>query len=209
MEKLGEEQRNNEGASVADKLRAVGASAKLMTAMSNVTQAFDEHIREFGGYEKYYGRLLRIGGVAAAAETIAKTSKKFEDPNSDAVAEQILAQRPEVAEQYKKNVKEAREAIAKANEAQKSGNAAPGAGMGAMAALGTIFQGPGTIALARMPEKSFETWAGLSPEVRKRVRESLRPKKEFGGWFGLFSVNPASLLVTASMAEFQALKEQK
>jgi|GEM_PF-5351725 len=201
IEKLTKDSKDKEG-SVANSLKVVNASAKAMTAMQEVTEAFDKYVRKNGGYEKYYGRLLRIGGVVAAAQTVKDANKKFKDPDSDAVAKQMLKERPEVAKEYRKNFDEAKKAIAKAKQ---SGAKDSNAGLGALMAMG---QGPGTVALARMPEKSFKTWDALSVTHRKALRESLVQKDGFGGWFSLFAVNPSVLLVSASMAELDALREE-
>lgn len=200
VEKLTQDSKGKEG-SVAQSLKAVNASAKAMKSMQQVTEAFDKYIRKNGGYEEYYGRLLRIGGVVAAAQTVKDANKKFKDPDSDAVAKQMLKERPEVAKEYRKNFEEAKQAIAKA---RKSGAKNSNAGMGALMAMG---QGPGTVALARMPEKSFKTWEALSVSQRKALRESLAQKDGFGGWFSLFAVNPAGLLVSATIAELDALQQ--
>lgn len=192
--------------SVTGQLKAVGQSVKWVNAAEKVMKAFDKQVRDEGGYEQYYGRMIRIGGVVAASQTIAKTNKKLDDPNSDAVASQMLQERPEIAEQYKKNMKEAKKAIAEAEKAKKAGKKPDPSSMAAMGGLMTVFQGPGTIALARMPDKSFQTWKGLAPAKRKRLRESLNDAIAPGPWFGLFAVNPAGLLMSTYMAEMNELK---
>ncbi|AWV89412.1 hypothetical protein [Bradymonas sediminis] len=200
VEKLKKEQEGKEG-SITGNLRNVNAGAKILNSMNKVTTAFDEHIRKSGGYEKYYSRVIRIGGVVAASQTVVGANKKLKDPDSDAVAKQMLKERPEIANEYRKNFEDAKKEIA---QAKKSGTESAGAGA---AALMSLAQGPGTVALARMPEQSFKTWAALSTKERKAVRDSMQPKAGYGGWFGLFSVNPAALLVSATMSELQELSE--
>ncbi|QDG49758.1 hypothetical protein FIV42_03100 [Persicimonas caeni] len=196
--------------SVTGNLKAIGQSAKWMNAAKTVMEAFDKKVREEeGGYEKYYGRLMRIGGVVAASDTITKSNRKLKDANSDAVAKRMLEERPEIAKQYKKNLAEAKKAVAEAEKRKKAGQEPNPGDMAALGGLMTIMQGPGTVALARMPEGSFETWKKLSPEERKKLRESLTDSIAPGPYFGLFAVNPAGLIMTAYMAELDELKPDK
>lgn len=174
--------------SVASKLKTVNAGVKLIKSGEGLVKAYDQFIRDEGGYEKYYGRLVRIGGVVAASEAIVEThdDKKLKDPNSNAVAKQMIEERPEVAEQYKESLKEA--------QAGDKG--------GAMAAM-TLFSHPGVSALARMPAGSFKVWSNLSSKERKELRESLQPEDDMSGWFGLFHINPGALIMMASMSEVE------
>jgi hypothetical protein len=203
---------NKEDDSIAGGLKAVGQSAKWVNAARDVMEAFDKHVRESGGYETYYGRMIRVGGVTAASDTIAKSkkksNKKLRDPNSDAVASRMIEERPEIAKQYAKNIAEAKKAIAEAEKRKKAGKEPKAGGMAALAGLGTIMQGPGTVALARMPEASFKTWNELSPKERTKLRESLSGSIAPGHWFGMFTVNPAGLIMTTYAAEMQELKSK-
>jgi hypothetical protein len=195
--------------SVAGGLKAVGQSAKWLNSVHDVMEAFDKQVRDSGGYEKYYGRMMRIGGVVAASDTITKANKKLKDPDSDAVAKRMIKERPEIAKQYKKNFAEAKKAIAEAEKRKKAGKEPKRGDMAAFAGMATIMQGPGTVALARMPEASFETWKKLSAKERKKLRDSLTASIAPGHWFGLFAVNPAGLLMTSYMAEMEELKSKK
>lgn len=195
--------------SVAGGLKAIGQSAKWMNAANKVMEAFDKKVREDGGYAEYYGRLIRIGGVVTASETITKANKKLDDPDSDAVAEQMIKERPEIAKQYKKNLAEAKKAVEEAEKRKKAGKQPRPGDMAAFGGLMTIMQGPGTVALARMPEESFETWQELSSKDRKRLRESLDGSIAPGPYFGLFAVQPAHLIMAAYMAELEELDPNK
>jgi hypothetical protein len=187
--------------SMVGQLKTANQTAKTMQAVQQVWKAYDEHVREHGGYEEHYGRMTRIGGLMAAADAVAK-EHKIDDANSDKVAAQMLEQRPEVAEQYEKNVKDAREAAAKARE---SGNK-DAQQMAAMQGIMTLASNPGAVAMARMPEKSFETWDKLSPSERKELRESMKTAIAPGPYFGMaFGGNPGSLLVAAYMSELKEI----
>ncbi len=192
--------------SVTGQLQAVGQTAKWMSAADKVMKAFDKQVRDSGGYQQYYGRVIRVGGVVAAADRITKTNKKLKDANADAVADEMLTERPKIAKQYAKNMKQAKEALAEAKKAQKAGKQPDPSNMAALGGLMSVFQGPGTIALARMPEQSFQTWKSLSPKERKRLRDSLTDSIAPGPWFGLFAVNPAALVMSSYMAEMDTLK---
>jgi hypothetical protein len=210
FEKMKELDKNKDD-SVAGGLKAVGQSAKWVNSVRDVMEAFDTQVRDSGGYEKYYGRMLRIGGVVAASDTIAKSQKSktidgLSGASSDAVAAQMIKERPEIAKQYKKNIAEAKKAMEEVEKRKKAGKEPRPGDMAAFSGLATIMQGPGTIALARMPEKSFQTWKSLSPKEREKLRESLSGTIAPGHWFGLFAVNPAGLLMTSYMAEMNELK---
>ena len=185
--------------SMVGQLKTARQTAKTMTAVQQVWKAYDEHIRQHGGYEKQYGRMTRVGGLIAAADAVAK-EHKIENANSDKVAEKILEQRPEVAKEYQKNVEAAREA---ARAAKESGDK-DAQQMASMQGLMTMMSSPGAVAMARMPEESFETWAKMSEGERKELRELMKTSVAPGPYFSsMFGGNPASLLVAAYMAELR------
>ncbi len=194
--------------SVSGKLRAAGQASKWIRSARDVMEAFDEYVRDNGGYEEYYARLVRIGGVITASDTMTKSNKKLDDANSDAVAKQMLTERPEIAREYAKNMKEAKKAAKRAKEAKAEGKKPSPGDQAALAGMMGMFQGPGTVALARMPEKSFKTWQSLSEAERKQLRESLDGSIAPGPWFGLYQLNSTALVMAAYAAEFQALEAE-
>lgn len=181
--------------SMVGQLKAVRETTKTMSAMRAVWKAYDEHVREHGGYEAHLGRLTRIGGVAAAADRVAR-QEKTKDANADAVAEAMLRERPGVVAEYEKNIAEAR---AQAAEAEQGDPAQQGAFLG----LVSLAQDPGTLALARMPEESFETWEKLGESRRAKLRDYMKGGLASGSYFTALAGNPAVLLVGAYMAEIQ------
>lgn len=203
LKDLGEASNSNKKESLAKQLKTAGAVAKWATDGNRMVAAYDKFIQKEGGYEKYYSRQVRIGGVVAAAEAVAKSNEGDNDPNSAAVARQMLKERPEIAKQYKEGVKEAKAAQKKAANSDEAGS-------GAFMMMASLMQSPGTVALARMPEQSFKTWAALSDKQRKDLRDSMTPKEdEFGGWYTYFSANPAILLMTMMSAEMEEFKQGK
>lgn len=187
--------------SMTGKLKTARQTAKTMQAVQTVWKAYDEHVREHGGYEEHFGRMTRIGGLIATADAVAK-EHKIKDANSDKVAKQILEQRPEVAKEYKKNVDEARKAAKKARE---SGDK-DAADMAAMQGVMSMMSSPGAVAMARMPEESFETWERLSVSEREELRETMKSSIAPGPYFGAaFGANPGGLLVAAYMSEMREI----
>ncbi|MGM0555436.1 MAG: hypothetical protein ACQEVA_03560 [Myxococcota bacterium] len=187
--------------SMAGQLKTAGQTAKTMSAMQSVWKAYDQHVRDQGGYEEHFGRMTRIGGLMAAADGVAKTNK-FKDANSDKVAKKMLDERPEVAKQYKKNIADARAAAKKARE---SGDK-DAKDMAAMQGMMSLVSNPGALAMARMPEESFETWSDLSKSDRKELRELMKTSIAPGPYFGMaFGGNPGTLLVAAYMSELKEI----
>lgn len=203
LKDLGEASNSRKKDSLADQLKTVSATAKWASDANRMVAAFDEFIRKEGGYEKYYSRQVRVGALIAAADTAAQHTEGAGDPDSAAVAKQMLKERPEIARQYQDSIKEAKAAQKKAKKAANPEEA----NVGALMMMASLLQSPGTVALARMPEQSFKTWAALSDKERKALRESTRSSDdEFGGWYIYFAANPSLLLmtmVTAEMEEFQ------
>jgi hypothetical protein len=197
--------------SISGQMRAVRQVGKTGRAASDVMEAFDEFVRDDGSYEDYYGRLTRIGGLLLASQAITESEKKLDDPDSDAVAKKMLAERPKVIEEYEKNIEEAKKAVAEAEQRGGGNKRSDPREMAARASLMGMAQGPATIAFVRMPEESFEMWADLSPDKRKEVRDLYKEGVAPGSHFGVFAVDHVALLLTAyasEIEEFEKLKDK-
>ncbi|MFU8804996.1 MAG: hypothetical protein ACNA8W_14380 [Bradymonadaceae bacterium] len=176
LEEFGKKNKGKE-TSVAEQLRGVRQGARTMTAMTELIQAFDEHVQKNGGYEKHYSSTLRISGLHVASETVAKQHKN-KNQHSDEVSKLMIKERPEIAKEYQGALKDAREASARAKNKDSKDMAAYQAMMAMMGG------GPGTIALARMPAQTFNTWDGLSEAQRKELSENLTTAFGAASWFG-------------------------
>lgn len=201
MEEMGKKKDD----STIGKLQQVRQLGKSMTAVRDVIEAYDAHVKEHGGYQKHYGRMMRIGGAVAAADLIAK-DHKIKDADSDRVAKLILKDRPKIKAEYEKNIAEARKAAKEAQRRKAAGKDPQDmAGMHAMLAVGQ--GGPGLIALARMPEASFQTWEDLSESERKELRETLKTGVAPGPWFMFTNVNAAQVIGLAYVAELEEFQK--
>ncbi|MFW5967438.1 MAG: hypothetical protein ACOCV2_07970 [Persicimonas sp.] len=202
-EKLDEEDPD----SLSGAVKATGTFAKLGRLAAEVMEAFDAYVQDEGGYEDYYGRMVRIAAVNLAAQAVADADSELDDPYSDETAEAMLEERPKVREEYEKNFDEAREAIQEAKKRKESGQqGAEGTDPAAMAAMSGVFQNPGTVALARAPEESFETWRDMSAEERKELRKVLEGSIAPGQWFDFYALNTTGVLMTAYAAEIEELE---
>lgn len=202
-EKLEEEDSD----SLSGAVKATGTIAKLGRMAAEVMEAFDAYVQEEGGYEDYYGRMIRIAAVHLAAQAVADADSELDDAYSDETAEAMLEERSKVREEYQNNIDEAREAIQEAKKREESGQqGAEGTDPAAMAAMSGIFQNPGTVALARAPKESFETWQAMSPEERKELRKVLEGSIAPGQWFDFYALNTTGVLMTAYAAEIEALE---
>lgn len=181
--------------SVAEQLRAVRQAGRTVTAMTELIEAFDEHVQKNGGYEKHYSRTMRISGLHLAAETMSSKNKKL-DIHSDEISKLMLKERPEIAREYQAALKDARETAARAKtDDQKS--------MAAYQAMTSMMAGgPGTMALGRMPAQSFQTWDALSPAQRKELSENLTTVFGAASWFGM-GMPPGVLFMAAFRAELE------
>jgi hypothetical protein len=155
---------NKKDDSTAGEMRKTRTITKAMAATDEIEEAFDALIAISGGPERHYARTTRVGAVVAAAEQIAKTAKAG-DPQSDRVAELMLEQRGDIAKEFRLAIEEWREAK------KRGDDNAP--------IVTALVQGPGAVALALMPEASFQAWRKLTEvqrqELRLVVNESVTP----------------------------------
>ncbi|MBA2663862.1 MAG: hypothetical protein H0U74_16355 [Bradymonadaceae bacterium] len=180
--------------SVAGKLRAAREVGKTYTAMHELAAAFDEHLKKQGGYEKHYANTIRIAGVVAATETMAK-QHKLKDKHADEAIKLVLKEQPAIAKEYKETIAEAQKTAA-ANKNDPNNPAA----MQALMAISA--SGPGGVAMARMPAQSFRTWESLSAVERKQAETNLSFAMGASSWLGE-AINPSMLLPMAMMSELQ------
>ncbi len=155
MKKVG----RSDGAGAIEQMARIRDGMKGFDAYKELFTEYDRLVKKAGGFEPYLASLTRIAGAAAAAKQIAK-EHKLGEPASDKVADKILSERAAIKKAYEETSKEAAD-IAKKN--------ADGKGMNP--AFLAMMQQPGTIAMGRMPEKSFEAWKKFAEEQRKRVIE--------------------------------------
>lgn len=153
MKELGDKKEQT----TADKLAAMRDMTKGMAAFKDIQLEHDRLVKEAGGYEAHLARLVRLGGMAAAAKQTAK-DKKLDDPASDAVAKAIPGEVAAVKKEFLKTEAEAK-ALREAGKAQE-----------AQMMMMTLLR-PGAIAMARMPQESFETWKSFSVEERKKAMD--------------------------------------
>lgn len=180
-----------ENKSAVEQMRAVRNVGKAATSIAKLSTAFDEHVKEYGGYEAHFSRILRISGAVAATEMMAK-QHKLEDKHSDEAIKLVLKEQPEIAAEYKKGIEEAKEAAGKGED----GNI--GAYMAVMSG------GPGAIAMARMPAATFKTWQSLSPAERKKAEEDLTSALGVSSYLGL-GIHPVMLFQGAMMSELNEI----
>ena len=143
--------------STADKLAAMRDMTKGMAAFKEIQLEHDRLVKEAGGYDQHLGRLVRLGGVAAAAKQTAN-DKKLDDPASDAVARAVPGEVAAVKEEFLKTEAEAK-ALREAGKDQE-----------AQMMMLTLLR-PGAIAMARMPAESFETWKSFTVEEREKAMD--------------------------------------
>ncbi len=176
-----------------DRMKAMRDSMKGFDAYRDLFEEYDRLVKKSGGYEAYLASLVRMSGAAAAAKQIAKDHKN-ENPASAEVAKLILKERPEIKKEFDKTVEEA-EKIAK-KEAKKE-EAMP-------ISLMMLLQQPGTIAIGRMPEESFENWKSFSEKERAQIIELPKTApKEFPGMLIGITWSGEPLIVSSEMQTIQ------
>ncbi len=185
---------SKEKKSVVEGMRDMRNVGKTMTSMSKLSGAFDEHVKAHGGYEEHFSRILRISGAVAATEMMAK-QHDLKDKHSDEAIKLVLKEQPEIAAEYKKGVKEAKEASSKGEEGNLE------------AYMAVIGGGPGAIAMARMPAATFKTWQSLSPAERKKAEEDLSSALGMTSYLGL-GLHPVMLFQAAMMSELQEITDK-
>jgi len=190
-----EKNNGNHDPDTIDKMRMMRDSVEGADAYRDVYLEFGRLVKKRGGYRAYMGSLVRMSGVAAAAEQIAKDHGNA-DPASDEVAGFVLHDRPAIKKEFQKTLHQARK-MASRHAGQGTRN------LGDMSAL-MMLQQPGTVAMARMPEKSFKRWKSFSVARRKKI---LALPKEAQTTFPAFlgiAVTGKGLIMTS---ELSAVKE--
>ncbi len=181
--------------STVEQMRLVRNVSKMATWLPKLTTEFDEHLKKHGGAEEHFSRVLRISGVIAATDKMAK-QHKIEDKNSDEAIKMVLKEQPEIAAEYQEGVKEAKAAAARGEEATMEAYVAISSG------------GPGALAMSRMPAASFKTWQSLSPAARKKAEDDMQTSLGVTSFIGI-GLHPVLLFQTAFAAEFEEISGKK
>lgn len=168
--------------SIAGEMRKTRTITKVVGAVDDIEDAFYALIKASGGPERHYARSVRVGAVVAAAEQIAKTAKA-RDPQSDRVADLMLEQRGDIVKEFRLSIEELR-------EAKKRGGDPP--------IVTAFIEGPGAVALAMMPEPSFQVWRKLSEAQRQELRDLLKDTTTPASWV---MEMPAGALLFAAAIE--------
>jgi hypothetical protein len=176
--------KKGEKKSVLDKLGEARGALDTYSGMRDVVLVFDGEVKNLGGYQAYYGRLLRVAGLVVAAKKHAVGG----DPASDATAKALLEKQPEMAAESKKALAEL-EKVAKSNDP-----AALGSKQTAMA----TFMKPDSIALGTFPKASFENWSKLGAKKRAELIELHERKTGAWGFFAASNLTRGDALVVFS-----------
>jgi hypothetical protein len=145
--------------STAAEMKKTRTITSAVGAIDAVEDAFAALVQSTGGPERHWARSTRVSALVAAAETIAKT-EKVEDPALDRVADAMLAQRAEIAKEFRASIDE----LLAANK--RGDRDSP--------IVSAFIEGPGAIALALMPEASFQAWRQLTEAQRREARDLVK-----------------------------------
>lgn len=174
-----------------ERMKMMRNGMKGFDAYQELFKEYDRLVKKAGGYDEYLASLVRMSGPAAAAKQIAKDHKK-DKPESDEVAALILKELPEVKKEFQKTAAEAKKIAAK-NDGKQAFN--PAALM--------MLQQPGTIAMGRMPKKSFETWKKFSEKQRKEIIDLPKNSaKDFPGMLIGVTWSGEPLIISSELETF-------
>lgn len=180
-----------------ESMKAMRDTMKGFDAYRDLFEEYDRLVKKRGGYDAYLASLVRLSGAAAAAKQIAKDHKK-EDPSTAAVAGLVLKERPAIKAEFAKTVEEAQK-IARKEAGKKT---LPVSAM-------MLLQKPGTIAMSRMPEKSFQNWKSFSVAERKRIIEMPQTAlKDFPGMLIGMTWTGEPLIVSSELETLRAAPKQ-
>ncbi len=193
FESLKKQGSKTESKDVLEQMRSAKGAIDTYSGASEVFKEFDRQVVERGGYNAYYGRLMRISGAIAAAE-----ANKSGEIWSDASAAKTLAAQPAARKEFEA-------AFAKLEKAWSEKDAAKN--QDAQVGISTLMA-PDKIALARFPKTSFEYWKSLGADRRKELVDWHQRKD--GAWALLSAGNLTrgdAMLVISEMKKLDRFKK--
>lgn len=155
IKSLEEREASGDSESVTEQLRAMYEIWKAAAALRKLGAHYVETIEEQGGIEAHYDRLLRIGGVIAAAHEVA-ADHRFDhpgEPTSDAVADLLYQRHDEVLEAYGPKIDELRSGTHTFEQLAQQGEL-------------------GVFALATVPVESYRPWVDFTTGEREALVEA-------------------------------------
>lgn len=186
---------NNKDKGTLETMKAMRDSMKGFDAYRDLFEEYERLVKKSGGYDAYLASLVRMSGAAAAAKQIARDHKKKE-PSTTEVAKLILEDRPEIKKEFDKTVAEAKKIAKKDATKQREGSVS----------MMMLLQQPGTIAIGRMPKKSFDNWKSFPAKQRKEIIELPKTApQEFPGMLIGITWSGEPLIVSSELETFKEL----